>query len=278
MLHALKESSLADVAVGTEEYFAAQKRLILSRPLLKWCYDGWYRRMLADVRSVKGPGVVLELGSGGSYLEDLDPSIVTSDVVPGVAEKVIDGRSLPYPDRSIRALLMTHVFHHIPDVVAFLGEAQRTLIPGGVISMIEVAHTPFARFFFRNFHPEPYVDDARDWSFAQQHSMMDSNQALSWMVFVRDRRRFESLYPDLKIERFAFLPWFTYLLTGGVTGRCLAPAPLSRPLQAVEGALRPLSPLFALHWHIVVRKSAEVASSPNVLSGQGSSVAQHASR
>jgi len=143
--------------------------------------------LLADVRSVPAQGAVVELGSGGSYLKELEPTVITSDVSAGIAEQVIDARSLPFADQSIRALLLTHVFHHIPDVDAFFREAQRTLVPGGVISMIEVAHTPFAKFFFRNFHHEPYDDTRGDWRFEQGDSMMDSNQALSWIVFVRDR-------------------------------------------------------------------------------------------
>jgi SAM-dependent methyltransferase len=260
MLRSLKETSLTGLQVGSREYFAAQKRLILDRPLLKWCYDDWYRHLLEDARSVSGEGVLLELGSGGSYLKDLEPSVITSDVVAGVAEQVVDGRSLPFPDRSIRALFLTHVLHHIPDVSAFLREADRALMPGGVISMIEVAHTPFARFFFRNFHPEPYRDDVREWAFAQQDSMMDSNQALSWILFVRDRRKFEELHPGLRIESISFLPWFSYLLAGGVTGRCLVPSCLNRLIFGLERLLPPLAPLFALHWHIRVRKGGREAA------------------
>jgi len=44
----------------------------------------------------------LELGSGGSYLKDLEPSIVTSDVVENVADRVIDARHLPFADHSVR--------------------------------------------------------------------------------------------------------------------------------------------------------------------------------
>ncbi|MDB6019656.1 MAG: methyltransferase type 11 [Pedosphaera sp.] len=256
MLKSLKETSLANYKVGSREYFTAQKQLILSRPLLKWCYDQWYEHLLADARSVPRQGTLLELGSGGSYLKDLKPSVITSDVVAGVADQVVDGRSLPFPDGSVQALFLTHVFHHIPDVGEFLREAQRALVPGGVISMIEVAHTPFARFFFRNFHPEPYRDDPAEWPFAQQDSMMDSNQALSWMVFVRDRRKFEQLYPGLKIETLGFLPWFSYLLAGGVTGRCLVPRSLTGLVRFAEPVMRLCAPIFSLHWHIRVRKVA----------------------
>jgi SAM-dependent methyltransferase len=254
MLSFLKEPSLSDLTVGSPEFFALQKALIQQRPLLKRCYDDWYARLLADVRSVPNRGLLLELGSGGSCLKDLEPRFITSDVIPDVAEQVIDARELPFEENSLQAIALTHVLHHIPDLEAFFREAQRTLVPGGVITMIEVAHTPFARFFFRNFHPEPYEDSRVEWSFGQQDSMMDSNQALSWIVFVRDRKRFETLFPDLIIEEFAFTPWFTYLISGGVTKKDLIPHILVPILTGFEWLLTSLRPLFALHWHIRIRK------------------------
>ena len=254
MLRSLREPSLDGLKPGSFEFFSAQKALILKRPLLKRCYDDWYRRLLEDARSAPGNGDILELGSGGSYLKALEPGIITSDVVSGVADQVVDARTLPFPNASLRALLLTHVFHHIPDVDAFFREAQRTLVPGGVISMIEVAHSPFARFFFKNFHHEPYDDARREWSFSQQDSMMDSNQALSWMVFVRDRAQFESRFPMFSIEKLAFMPWFAYLAAGGVTARYLIPQFMNPLFVGAEWVLQPAEPLFSLHWHIRIRK------------------------
>jgi SAM-dependent methyltransferase len=256
MMSWLKEPQLQGQTPGTARFFALQKAIIHQRPLLKWCYDGWYARLLADARSVAAPGLLVELGSGGSYLKDLEPALITSDVVAGVADQVIDARQLPFADGSVKALFLTHVFHHIPDVRAFFAEAQRVLVPGGVISMIEVAHTPFARFFFKNFHHEPYRDEYREWSFAQTDSMMDSNQALSWMVFDRDRARFEQQYPGLKVETPAFLPWLAYLLSGGVTMRHLVPGFMNGPIRGMEHLLSPLASACALHWHLCVRKTA----------------------
>jgi len=257
MLAWLKEPSLQGLAVGSPEFFATQKRLICQRPLLKACYDDWYRRLRADIDLAPTGGELVELGSGGSYLKDSEPSLITSDVVDGVADRVIDARQLPFEAASVRALILTHVLHHIPELERFFEEARRVLVPGGVIAMIEVAHTPFARFFFRRFHPEPYLDEAQDWNFGQEDSMMDSNQALSWMVFVRDRARFESLFPELRIEVLECTPWFTYLISGGVTKRNVVPRWLTPALVRIEGILKPLSPMFSLHWHIRLRRTGD---------------------
>jgi len=252
----LKAAPLKDLPVGSTEYFSVQKRLIRERPLLKHCYDDWYRRLRTDVESVGGDGLLVELGSGGSLLDEILPDVITSDVVEGVADKVIDARQLPFDNGSVRALLLTHVFHHIPDIRAFLREASRVLVPGGVISMIEVAHTPLARFIFRNFHPEPYEDDVMDWEFNQADSMMDSNQALSWILLSRDRPRFESEFPEFTIHRPAYTPWFSYLLSGGVSKAGLVPDSFAKCVIVMEKSLNFLSPLCALHWHLCLRKKS----------------------
>jgi len=74
---------------------------------------------------------------------------------------------------------------------------------------------------------------------------------------MRDRKQFEDAYPRLKIETMSFLPWLAYLLSGGVTKRNLIPNFLGPPIRGMESLLSPLAPVFSLHWHIRVRKSAE---------------------
>ena len=103
-------------------------------------------------------------------------------------------KNLPFPDSSVRAIFLTHVFHHIPDVGLFFEEASRVLVPGGVISMVDETHTPFAKFFFSKVHPEPYDDQAPGWTFTQSDSMLDSNQALTWIVFSNETYEIEA-YP-----------------------------------------------------------------------------------
>lgn len=239
--------------MGTPEWFRAQRLLIDGKPLVRGCYELWYRLLLGDADSVPGVGgSIVELGSGSSFLSEMRPGIIRSDVTLGNADVVFDGRALPFRDGSVRALLLTHVFHHIPDVGAFLKEAHRVLMPGGVLSMVDCTHTPFARFFFGRFHPEPYKDGAERWDFPEGHSMLDSNQALTWMVFFRDRAR---VNPGLVLERWRYLPWLSYLLSGGVNLPSFVPSPLAPVMRGVDFLLRPLDGLFAVHWHLTVRKA-----------------------
>jgi SAM-dependent methyltransferase len=252
-----QDPRLKHVAVGSSEWFAEQRRMVKRKPLVRRCYNLWYRRLLEDADSVP-PAYrefpVVELGSGSSYIQELRPEVITSDLTSGLADMVIDGRELPFPDCSVRALLLTHVFHHIPDVELFLREACRVLVPGGVISMVDESHTPFARFFFGRIHPEPYDDGAENWSFPEGHAMLDSNQALTWIVFDRDRERFERDYPALQLEHRRLLPWFSYLMSGGVNLRTFFPRFLTSLVGAADRVLQPLDPLFAIHWHLTIRK------------------------
>lgn len=250
----IQAASLQGLRPGTQQYFACQRELIMSRPALRRIYEQWYRALLADADSVPGAGAILELGSGGSFLKSLRPEVITSDVTPGVAEQTIDARELPFRDGSLRAILMTHSFHHIPQVGRFLAEAQRSLAPGGVISMIEPSHTPLARLLFSRFHDEPYDDWTLEWDFQQHDSMQDSNQALSWIVFFRDRKRFASEFPELRLESWSWLPWFSYILSGGVTKPDRIPHALQGLMPIAEWLLTPLRPAFAIHWRLTIRK------------------------
>jgi SAM-dependent methyltransferase len=257
MIDALLDRRLAGLEMGSAPWFAAQRRMIDDKPLIRRCYDLWYSLLLRDadsvpVKSARCP--IIELGSGCSFLRELRPGIITSDVTTGNIDVALDGRALPFRSNSVRALLLTHVFHHIPDVKQFLLEADRVLVPGGVISIVDVTHTPFARLFFSVFHPEPYNDKAPEWDFPPGHTMLDSNQALSWMVFFRDRERLLQMDTGLILEQTSYLPWFSYLLSGGVNLPTFVPKPLTTLVRAMDRILRPIDPLFAIHWHMTVRK------------------------
>ncbi len=257
MTGVLQHRSLNGLEIGSVAWFAAQRSMIAAKPAVKRCYDLWYTMLLADADSAPPEyrdRVVVEIGSGCSFIRERRPGIITSDLVPGKVDLALDGRALPFRNGSVRALLLTHVFHHIPDVASFLREAERVLVPGGVISIVDETHTPFARLFFSTLHPEPYKDDAEDWSFPQGHSLLDSNQALAWIVFFRDRARLAEVAPQLRLERWNYLPWFSYLLSGGVNLRSFIPRPLAPLFRWLDEALKPADRVFAIHWRLTVRK------------------------
>lgn len=258
----LADPILRDHPFGSAAWFQAQRAIIDAKPLIQACYQRWYRCHMDDAASVAAPGLLVELGSGGSFLKRLHPEVVTTDLATGRVDLVCDARRLPLPNRSVRALFLAHVYHHIPDIRLFLNEARRVLAPGGVISIIDCAHTPFARLFFSLVHPEPYHSRARDWAFPEGNSLLDSNQALTWITFIRDRAQFLSEFPEFVIEGPELLPWFSYLGSGGVNLRSLLSQNKAEFWRRVDGFLRPLDPAFAVHWHFCLRlRSGAPASS-----------------
>jgi SAM-dependent methyltransferase len=251
------EPSLDGVEVGSTNWFAIQQKLINERPLVLSTYSGWYQKMLSDADSATADnGKILELGSGANFVKMLRPSVITSDVVPGISDLQVDAQALPFADGSLKAILLTHVFHHIPAPSLFFEEALRTLMPGGVISMIDVAHTPFARFFFKNFHPEGYNDRRSEWRLDESEPLGGANQAMSWIVFRRDIARFEREHPKLRLELVEFMPWFGYLCSGGLTRRNLVPRALVPIIRGLDSLSRLLDGAMALHWHIRIRRVA----------------------
>ena len=122
------------------------------------------------------------------------------------------------------------------------------------MSIVDCADTPFGRFFFSFIHPEPYMSHSTDWSFPQTGSLLDSNQALTWITLVRDRRRFLADFPEFSIEGPELLPWFTYLASGGVNLRSLLSQKKAEFWQRADGALHALDRIFAVHWHFCIRK------------------------
>lgn len=251
----LTHPDIHGLEIGESAWFKAQRRMVKEKPLIRECYDQWYGLLKRDVESVPhNTGLVVELGSGAGYIKEWLPETITSDITEGNADMVLDARSLPFKDSSVRGLLLTHVFHHIPDIQPFFQEASRVLVPGGVISMIECAHTPLSRVFFGKIHPEPYDFESTQWEFPPGNTMLDSNQALSWLVFSRDQKRFAREFPEFSLEEVTYLPWLGYLLSGGVNLRSMVPKWLVGPVRSLDRLSRRFDSFGAIHWHITLRK------------------------
>ncbi len=200
-----------------------RKQIISSMPFLKAIYDEWYVMLARELPS--GEGEILELGSGGGHSASVIPRLITSEAFPSPDVRIIvDAQRMPFASRSMRAIIMTNVIHHMPDVRRFFAEASRCLRSGGKIVMIEPWVTPWSRFVYAHLHPEPFHPEAGDWSFSSTGPLSGANSALPWIVFERDRGKFESGFPDLAIEKIhLFLP-FRYLVCGGVGMRSLMPS------------------------------------------------------
>ena len=219
------------------------RALIRRKGSLRRYYREIYQRYKKCVSCSPEFGLVLELGSGGGFAKDVIPEIITSDTLPyqGV-DQVVDAAKLPFADESVRAICMNNVFHHIPDVEAFLREARRCLIPGGRVLIIDQHPGWISTPIYRKIHHEPFLMDATEWSFEPSGPLSGANGALAWIVFRRDRKRFQLLFPELELVRYEPNSPFRYWLSGGLKRWSLLPAWAFGLATALDRALVAVAP------------------------------------
>jgi SAM-dependent methyltransferase len=194
------------------------------KAFLRRLYREFYDRYAECLARCPAEGLALELGSGAGFAREVVPGVLTSDVIPypGV-ERVIDGTRMPFAEASLRAIFLLNVFHHIPDPEAFLREAERCLVPGGRMLIIDQHPGALASPIYRHLHHEPFRPEATTWAFASSGPLSGANGALAWIVFQRDRARFHELFPGLRLERYDPHTPLRYWLAGGLKRWSVAP-------------------------------------------------------
>ncbi len=231
-------------------------RILQEKPFLKKLYADFYKELKNAVMEPDRK-VIIELGSGGGFIKEIIGNAVTSDVldVPNV-DKVFSACQMPFADSSVDAFVMFDVLHHIPQPRAFFKEALRCLKAGGQIVMIEPANTLWGRFIYKNFHHEGF-DTKTGWNLGDGGPLSQGNGAIPWIIFLRDRKIFESEFPTLKIMRMRPHTPLRYLLSGGFTLRQLVPSCAYGFVRVLEIVLSPLNCIIGMFQTIELKKVAE---------------------
>lgn len=251
----IKHPLVRNLDIDSPEATIIHSRIIKEKPFLRKIYEKWYNLVSKSLPlNIAGP--VLEIGSGGGFLKEFIPGLISSEIfrIPGI-EIAFDGEKLPFKNASLRGIVMIDVFHHIPYVKSFLTEATRCVMFGGVIVMIEPWHTTWSRFVYNYLHHETFDSNSKDWDFQKGGPLSRSNSALPWIVFERDRDKFKQKFPEWKIKEIELHSPFSYLLSGGVSLRSLMPGCLFGICQRIEEFIQPWKQKLAMFAKIVlVRK------------------------
>jgi SAM-dependent methyltransferase len=233
MFNILKHPLTRNLDIDDPQTTYVRKQLIRNKPFLRKIYEDWYNWIASSIPH--GEGRVLELGSGAGFLKDFIPDLITTEVFfcPFV-DITLDGCSLPFAKGSLKAIVMVDVFHHIPDIEAFLREAARCLRKGGKVLMVEPWVTTWSTFVYKHLHHEPFNARAQDWSFDKSGPLTGANSALPWIVFERDRMLFKANYRQFAINNIIIEKPFVYILSGGVSLRVLMPGFLYESWKRLE--------------------------------------------
>jgi SAM-dependent methyltransferase len=207
--------------------------------LLEEIYRDFYARILREIPAREFPRT-LELGSGGGFLADVAPHVITSECVPvpGI-QRVVDACRIgeEFAHGELDAICALNVFHHLPDVTGFLKGASKALRPGGRAVLVEPWFTPVGQWFHRVLHHEPSVGDPDFWGVVGAGRLAAANTRLPTSVFRDSDPRFGREFPALTIvKREPFHKWL-YLLSGGLAFNTRVPRFVARRLVAWDRRL-----------------------------------------
>jgi SAM-dependent methyltransferase len=244
------------LSVDNPKTTVLRRQIIREKKFLKLIYKEWYATLKGTLPA--GKGGVVEIGSGAGFMSEFIPDLITSDVFYNQgANLVFDGQWLPFKDKSLRAIVMTDVLHHLPMVHSFFNSAARCVREGGVISMVEPWLTPWSKIFFRHFLDEPFDPKSEAWEFIKSGPLSGANVALPWILFERDRYLFEHQFPQWRIQRLNPIMPLTYLLSGGVSLRNLMPAWTFPFWHAIEKGLTHLTSMALFAIIVLVRTNLQ---------------------
>jgi len=232
---------------------------LATHPMTRQLFREFHVRMRQlDARHLSGDGQRVELGSGVFPVKRTYGDVLASDVVPAPGiDVVLDAEAMDLPDQSVRCFYAQFVFHHLGHPSAFFRELQRVCVPGGGAVLIEPAAGPFAALLYKRlFSTETFDRSMLGWEAPVEDPMTGANQALSWVVFERDRARFEREHPSLRIVAHELSPsYLRYIASGGLNFPQLVPTRLGPALGLLERFLSPVQPLLSVHQYYVIKKT-----------------------
>lgn len=232
------------------------KGIILRKQFIKRLYRDWYGAFKKTADDFPG-GAYVELGSGGGFLKQVIKRVATSDILflPGT-DLNFSAFSMPFKEGSVSCFFMLDVLHHVNDPAALFKEMGRCLKNGGKIIMIEPANTLWARFVWKYLHPEDF-DPSTGWGLgAGSDPLRCANSAIPWIIFSRDRKKFEKDFPGLKVSNVRYHTPLRYLGGGGIGMRQILPSFSYNIVKAAEFILSPFNAFLGMFMTVEIEKSS----------------------
>ncbi len=259
LIDMLRDPSLSSMDIDGEERLHLHQEMLSKKRMLREVFTEFHHlfKGLAD-RLLPVKGLEVELGGGVALMRDTYPEVIATDTVPGKQlDRVLNAEEMDLADSTVRVFYGQNCFHHFPHPDRFFAELERTLVPGGGAIILDPYYGPLASFMFkRMFRTEGFDKTYPSWETPVAGPMNGANQALSYIVLVRDRADFERKHPSLKIVHEQQVGnYLKYLISGGLNFRQLLPDRMTGFVNVIEKLLCPLNRWLALHHVIVIRKA-----------------------
>ena len=240
------EHDIDHLDLNAPERTCRRSHIIQEKTFLRKLYHEWYGEIEQGLPELP-EGFVLELGSGGGFLKQVKTDIITSEILHlSNVDVILDGLVLPFLDKSLQGIVMVDVFHHLSHPAQFLNEAARCVKLGGVIIMIEPWYSFWSAFIYRHLHHEAWEPHESLWELPAGGPLSQANSALPWIVFERDRKRFDAEHKNWCLKEITPHTPFRYLLSGGVSMRSMMPGFLFGLWRSIENCLNPFMKYFAM--------------------------------
>jgi SAM-dependent methyltransferase len=260
IINLLRDPSIENMEVDGTERLVIHGKMLARKPMLREVFANFHHIFnRLDEQFLSAQGLKIELGAGVAPIRDSYPDVLATDVVYGAhLDQVLDAEKMDLPDNSVRTIYGQNCFHHFPHPDKFFSELDRVLAPGGGAILLEPYYGPFATFLFKRlFKTEGFDKQFPSWETPAAGPMNGANQALSYIVFVRDKADFERKHPTLKIVKQKLCGnYMKYLLSGGLNFRQLLPNWMSPLVGCMQFLFAPLNRWTALHHIVIIRKES----------------------
>jgi SAM-dependent methyltransferase len=198
LLNWLRDPLLNDMDVDGENRLELHRKMLEKKPMLREVFTEFHHlfRRLED-KFLTGEGTKVELWAGISPMRDSYPEVLATDIVSAPhLDKVVNAEAMDFANNSVKVIYGQNCFHHFPHPDRFFQELDRILVKGGGAILLETYYGPFASFLYKRlFRTEGFDKTYQSWETPVAGPMNGANQALSYIVFIRDSELFEKKYP-----------------------------------------------------------------------------------
>ena len=252
----LKEIKKIDI--DSKNRIIAHRKILEKRPIIKNIFRELHELFIyLDINYLSGDGKKIELGAGAYPIKETYSDVISTDIVDGDnIDQILDAMNMYLKPNSVRVFFGQNVFHHFPDPKKFFSEIDRVLEVGGGAILLEPYYGLISSLIYPHISATESFDKRQlAWEGEHTGPMKGANQALSYIVFKRDRDKFLNDFPNLEIKYHKTTSnYMRYLLSGGLNFKQLVPNFMERPIQFLEYLLTPFHSFAALHHVIVIKK------------------------